>query len=307
MRRIIVAAALLSSFIRPRCSLSDAQGARRVTKKSTQGSKRPQRKPKTVEKPLQREVAPHCAVCESVAVSIHGMLSRRMGLTSRAWENRLRKTCGDELGCEIFLSRKNIAALSKTLQELSSAEGGQLPEVHELQAVFCFDITGACPSGRRGERKHEFHAGGRSSPDLVPVKVRFWSQLPTGRVHVYWMNPERSRDRSLSGTIVPGGSLVQHSFSSHSFRLLGPGVQWTDKIARLDVALSDRPEQHYEISLNESWVPDLPTFIVDPNAAQTIEDAEDKTDSLPVVNPNAIYNRRYVLQEVFPKGFRSEL
>ena len=307
MRRIFVAAALLSSLLRPQCLCANAQGARRVAKKSPQGSKRSQRKPRTFEKPTPREVAPHCAVCESVAVSIHGILSRRMGLTSRAWENRLREACGDGLGCDIFLSRKNLAALSKALQELSSAEGGQLPQVHVLQAMFCFDITGACPSGHRGERRHEFQAVDRPSSDLISVKVRFWSQLPTGKVHVYWMNPERSRDMTLSGTVVPGGSLVQHSFSSHTFRLLGPGVQWTDKIARLDVVLSDRLEQHYEISLNESWVPDLPTFIADSTAAPNLEDSGDSSEVSLVANPDAIYNRRYVVQEVFPKGFRSDL
>jgi hypothetical protein len=100
-----------------------------------------------------------------------------------------------------------------------------------------------------------------------------------------------------------------YSFSGHSFRLLGPGVQWTDKAARLDAVLSDSPEQHYEVSLNGSWVPDLPAFVADPDAEALLPD--DSTEvwmpSL-VSNPDTVHNRRYVLLEVFPRrGFRSDL
>ena len=279
-------------------------------KNNAQGGRRPQRKQEAAGKPAQREVAPHCVMCELVALGIHGLLTKRMGLTARAWENRLHDLCGDQLGCEVFLSRKNTAVLSRTLQELSSVEGGRLPQVHELQATFCFDITGACPSGHRGEKRHAFLAVARPDPTVVAVKVRLWSKLIVGKVHVYWLNPaERStRDVALSGTLVPGGSLMQYSFSGHSFRLLGPGVQWTDKAARLDAVLSDSPEQHYEVSLNGSWVPDLPAFVADPDAEALLPD--DSTEvwmPLLVLNPDTVHNRRYVLLEVFPRGFRSDL
>ena len=276
---------------------ADAQGVRHLAKNNAQRAPRSQRKPKAAAKP--KDVSPLCAVCEMVALGVYGIMSKRLKLTARAWENRLRDLCGNELGCDIFLSKKNAVVLGRTLQELAAAaDGGRLPALPDLQAKLCFDITEACPSGRRGERKHQFQKV--ESPPLLPavdVKVRFWSLLAVGKVHVYWFNPVRSRDTPLSGTLVPGGSFVQRSFSGHTFRLLGPGVQWDDKVNRLAVTLNEAHEQHFEVSCNQSWVPDMPAFIADPDAAAPAV----------VVNPEAVYNRRYVIEEVFSRGFRSEL
>ena len=179
------------------------------------------------------------------------------------------------------------------------------------------DMTGSCSKGEHGKPMHKFQPLPGEGPNYsaLEVKATFKSKLKSGDVRIYWLDPSKpakALPEQPSAVLRPGGTVLQNSYATHRFRLLGPGVGWGEKQGRVDVTIADAPdEQVFEISLNKTAVDGLPETIPDPSASEPEgwDEDEDGEWQAPLVdNPDAQFNHRFVVVSLDPAtGAREEL
>ena len=249
-----------------------------------------------------------CLACEDFGrkiahAKVHGQL-KEVPHTIEEWKTYVTTLC-DHDGCSDWLTSYETDVIAAELKDIhEEGDGATEMEAYYYQALLCFDLTEACPTGQRGTTQHRFQPVGKAAD---AVQVTFVSRLPKPHmVDVHWVDPNQE--------MTPGGNLARmehmealrrNSYRGHRFRFVRPKEEFQTKGpsggVRAEVTLSSELEQRYEIFLNSSFIEDMPDRLPDPSATQPDDwdEAEDGPWSPPTIpNPDSARNNLYWVKKL---------
>jgi hypothetical protein len=294
-------------------AFSDFAAAKKKKKKKKQKQKSKKMENKYSDNDSKKHAAPppptaKCLACEDFGRKVaHANVRKQLKElphTIEEWKSNVATMC-DHDGCGDWLTSYETDVIAAELKEIHE-EGDDATEMdaYYYQALLCFDLTEACPTGQRGTTKHRFQPVGKAAD---AVQVTFVSRLPKPHmVDVHWVDPNQE--------MTPGGNLARmehmealrrNSYRGHRFRFVRPKEEFQTKGpsggVRAEVTLSSELEQRYEIFLNSSFIEDMPDRLPDPSATQPDDwdEAEDGPWSPPTIpNPDSARNNLYWVKKL---------
>jgi hypothetical protein len=247
----------------------------------------------------------NCQACEEFGRNILPPLRKETGVVRALdeWRQQVIAGCEPHPGCKQWLTDYNLGVVASELKDLADdGDTSAIPETHLFQALLCFELTEACPTGMRGTTMHRFQPVGAKQDE---VEVVFYSKLQKNEnVDIFWVDPNLgdSKPGGKIGTLKPGGVLTRNSYRGHIFRLVRPKAKFNSKSGvAVDITLGHQNSQKYDIYLNESFVYDMETYVSDAEALLPEEwnEEEDGKWLPPVIkNPLSRENLLYIVNKV---------